>query len=368
MMRTSGLTPFLLSGFVLLGWMVHASPSSPVRRVTGIPEGHYVWALSGTETSIYAVDIYGNRYDLRYRPLPNQLETSNFVMRVDIQAERVVDTFVIHADFCPLDNGSFLDAWRKGTHPHLVSHYDYWVTDPSRAVVYALKPSTDATDARMTFERWRELYVLESHTGKVLRVVRMPEGYIECIRLSPDRRLLAVASGQQIRLYQAPDMQLLETLSFGWDAAIPRMVFSADGRRLFVFGKARGLLIADMERKRFDIGDDEALRGQPMTFGLPYLEMWDMALSPDEREVYIALAQLKWSKGNGRYVNGRVAAVDVGSRRVVRVLHLSDTGCFCLAVVGNKLFAACLDGIYVIEIEAWRKNPNYQPPWVKQGK
>lgn len=53
-MRTSGLTPFLLSGLVLLGWMVHASPSSPVRRVTGIPEGHYLWALSGTETSIYA--------------------------------------------------------------------------------------------------------------------------------------------------------------------------------------------------------------------------------------------------------------------------------------------------------------------------
>lgn len=103
-----------------------------------------------------------------------------------------------------------------------------------------------------------------------------------------------------------------------------------------------------------------------VTFGLPDLEMRDMRLSPDERETYIALTQFKWKKDNDRMLNGRVAAIDIGARKVVRILRLSDTGCFSLAVVGNRLFAACLDGIYVIDIDAWRKNPNHQPPWGKE--
>lgn len=45
-----------------------------VRRVGGVPEGHYVWGLSHAGTDIYAVDLYGNRYDLRYRPIPRRAQ------------------------------------------------------------------------------------------------------------------------------------------------------------------------------------------------------------------------------------------------------------------------------------------------------
>jgi hypothetical protein len=52
---------------------------------------------------------------------------------------------------------------------------------------------------------------------------------------------------------------------------------------------------------------------------------------------------------------GAVAALDVSKRRVVRTLQLSRGACSSVCVVGNKLFAGCLDGIYVIDIDAWRK-------------
>lgn len=354
---------------ILLAVSTDPSVAEPfVRRATGVPEGHYYWALSRTESIIYAVDIYGNRYDLRYRPIPRtrtlrDMETAYSVVCVDSREEKVVDTFVVGADFWPDENGLFLQAWHKRTYPHLVSNYDFWLSAPAGDVVYAMKP---ATNLRMTYERWREVHVVESHTGTILHTVQMPEGYIQCIRLSPDGRLLAVANEQQIRLYQAPDMRLVATLQIPGDAPIVRMAFSADGKRLFVFGECRGLVVVDVERKRFEAVSNEVSAGQPMTFGLPYLQMMSFALSPDEKEMYFALTRTKWEKDTDRPLDGRVAAVDVSSGKVVRLLRLSDTGCTSIVVVGNKLFAACLDGIYVIDIDAWRKNPNYQPPWVKQ--
>lgn len=367
-MISGNILLFALTTILLIGFASADIDKPLVRRVADVPEGHYAWALSQAGTDIYAIDIIGNRYDLRHRPSPRNLrdwEASNFVMRVDSQAEKVVDTFVIDADFWPIDS-PLLISLRKGTDPHLVSNYNHWVSDPSRGIVYALKPFTGH---RMTLDRWREIYVVEARTGNVLHTIRMPEGFIDCIMLSPDGQLLAVAHAQQIHLYRVADIQLIVTLPFSGDASIQRMVFSADGKRLFVFGKARGVLVVDVERKQFDLGSDEAARGRMVTFGLPDLQMRDMRLSPDGKEIYIALTQLAWEKDNDRYLNGRVAAIDTGSWKVVRTLRLSDTGCFSLAVVGNKLFAACLDGIYVIDIDAWRKKPNYQPPWVKlEGK
>jgi len=72
-----------------------------------------------------------------------------------------------------------------------------------------------------------------------------------------------------------------------------------------------------------------------------------MALSSDEQEIYIGLEYgLK---------KGAVAAIDVAQKKIVRVLELSPTGCTSVVVIGEKLFAACLDGVYVIDIPAWRK-------------
>jgi hypothetical protein len=52
---------------------------------------------------------------------------------------------------------------------------------------------------------------------------------------------------------------------------------------------------------------------------------------------------------------GRVAAIDIAQKKLVRVLELSPTACTSVVVVGDKLFAACLDGVYVIDIPSWRK-------------
>jgi hypothetical protein len=70
-------------------------------------------------------------------------------------------------------------------------------------------------------------------------------------------------------------------------------------------------------------------------------------LASDEKEIYVALR-------HGRE-KGRVAAIDIAQKKLVRVLELSPTACTSVVVVGDKLLAACLDGVYVIDIPSWRK-------------
>jgi hypothetical protein len=71
-----------------------------------------------------------------------------------------------------------------------------------------------------------------------------------------------------------------------------------------------------------------------------------IALAPDEKELYAGLRLAE--------KDGAVVAIDVAQKKVVRKLELSKTGCTSVAVAKGKLFAACLDGVYVIDIDRWR--------------
>ncbi|MCS7253180.1 MAG: hypothetical protein NZ781_03990, partial [Armatimonadetes bacterium] len=84
-----------------------------------------------------------------------------------------------------------------------------------------------------------------------------------------------------------------------------------------------------------------------VNFGFPTDFSGSIALASDEKEVYVALRD-GWEKG-------RVAAIDIAQKKLVRTLELSQTACTSVVVMGDKLFAACLDGVYVIDIPAWRQ-------------
>lgn len=76
-----------------------------------------------------------------------------------------------------------------------------------------------------------------------------------------------------------------------------------------------------------------------------------------------------YDRPNRRARSG-VVAIDRLRREVARVLGLSESlECLTAAACGAKLFVTSRDrGVFVIDIDAWRKNPNYQPPWVKEEK
>lgn len=84
-----------------------------------------------------------------------------------------------------------------------------------------------------------------------------------------------------------------------------------------------------------------------LTFGIEDRLIIRLTLNPDGQEIYVALRE-----GEAR---GAVAAIDTIQKKLVRILDLSPTACTSVTVVGDKLFAACLDGVYVIDIPAWRK-------------
>jgi hypothetical protein len=144
--------------------------------------------------------------------------------------------------------------------------------------------------------------------------------------------------GGVVWIYNTKTLERIKVLPLDSDHTIEDMHFSKDGQLLFGAVGARGVAI-------IETGEDEIV-GWVNPPG-DRLFMPPMALSSDEREIYIGLEYgLK---------RGAVAAIDVAQKKIVGVLELSPTGCTGVVRVGDKLFAACLDGVYVIDIPSWRK-------------
>ncbi|MDW8027272.1 MAG: hypothetical protein RMK94_02640, partial [Armatimonadota bacterium] len=153
----------------------------------------------------------------------------------------------------------------------------------------------------------------------------------------------------EIRIYSTANLALLKTISY-FGLSIMDAKFTKDGSRLFCCVPSRGIIVLDAIKDQIEPWGE--LPDYPVTFGLGFdgaswVGVTSLDISSDEQELYISL---------GDKDGGLVAAINIAQKNLTRTLRLSQTTCTSVAVIGDKLFAACLDGVYVIDIPVWRQH------------
>jgi DNA-binding beta-propeller fold protein YncE len=223
----------------------------------------------------------------------------------------------------------------------LAKGYEYWVIDEQNNIVFAARYGVDALTHAPTFS---SVDAIDLSTREVKRTIRLqPEADYGAMALHPNGMKLYLSVrergvGGVVWIYTTKTLERFKILPLHSDHTIEGMHFSKDGQYLFGEVGSRGVAIIDTVNDKIVgwVNPPEDRLFMPL-----------IALSSDEREIYVGLQYgLK---------RGAVAAVDVEKRKSIRVLELSPTGCLGVVRVGEKLFAACLDGVYVIDIPAWRK-------------
>ncbi len=355
---------FLIAGLCLMASLVSTPDVSPqiVRRVENLPGRLHWWVVSTDGKQVFA---FGAR--VLQEELP---QTDVFTIdvdrnppysgvEIDPSTESVVNTHQIQEMFLPFRNAAYFKALWRGESVWLTRDYDFWQVVGDR--IYALPPRVRKGDA---LSRWKSIHIIDRETRQVLHVVEIRDAlikagfpkdevewrlkYITAMQISPDRKLLITGHRGMIVVWSLPDLELLFHRAYDSDREVSAVECSPDGRLVYALVHARGLLVLNQQSKEFEEWSLKAGTGVPQDFGMNKQRPVDMCADWQGGEVFLAL----------RYgdAQGAVAALDVSKRRVVRTLRLSRGACSSVCVVGNKMFAGCLDGIYVIDIDAWRKN------------
>jgi len=325
-------------------WFVYqaiSQSSSIVRKINGLPMGQYWWFLDVYQNQLFVLDRYGNKVDITDKidldPTP-----PFYVARINPDTEQVVEEFTTRqwrAIAISAEREQRPDSW-------LAQDYDYWVFDSQSNIAYALKP--------VRWDEWGEerytgVHVIDVQTRQHKKFLETP--YVGAIALHPNRGKLYVAvvgeETREIRIFSTTTLQLIKTFPYESDGPIWDMKFTRDGSRLFCCVYGRGILVIDTLNDQFEAWEGSNSAEIPVDFGIETNFSFSIALASDEKEIYVALRY-------GRE-KGRVAAIDIAQKKLVRVLELSPKACTSVVVVGEKLFAACLDGVYVIDIPSWRK-------------
>jgi DNA-binding beta-propeller fold protein YncE len=325
-------------------WFVYqaiSQSSSIVRKINGLPMGQYWWFLDVYQNQLFVLDRYGNKVDITDKinldPTP-----PFYVARINPDTEQVVEEFTTRqwrAIAISAEREQRPDSW-------LAQDYDYWVFDSQSNIAYALKP---VRWDEWSEERYTGVHVVDVQTRQQKKFLEAP--YVGAIALHPNREKLYVAvvgeETREIRIFSTTTLQLIKTLPYESDVPIWDMKFTRDGSRLFCCVYGRGILVIDTLSDQFEVWEGSNSAEIPVDFGIETDFSFSIALASDEKEIYVALR-------HGRE-KGRVAAIDIAQKKLVRVLELSPTACTSVVVVGDKLLAACLDGVYVIDIPSWRK-------------
>ncbi len=335
-----------LAGILLVAPQPQSAATSPntrqhgwVRRVPGLPSGYFGWIVQPYGKRVIAVNPTGEQdiiKVLREPPKPGQ-DRDPFappykVMLLSPEEERVVEQFESNHIWAV----AILAEKERSSVSWLAQGYDYWVLDAVRQVAYALRTPPQP----LLF--WQTLDKVDLNTRQVLHTLRMRE--IGAIALSACGNRLYVPhmtddKGATVSIYDAGTMKLLKELPAS--QTIERIISSRDGRMLYLVSD-EAFLMMDADKNEF-IGD---------AFALPRMGAgaWALEVSEDGKEVYVGGGQISHEE------RGYILALDAATGQQRRRLSIGVGTCVSLAVVGNKLFAGCLDGIYVIDIDAWRKN------------
>lgn len=338
---------YLLIVFIGCKWMILQTVecvNSFIRKINILQSGQYWWIVEFYQNQVFVVDRAGNKVDQTIIP-GSRPSLPFYVVRIDPKTERIVEEFTtkhFRGVAISAEREQRPDSW-------LAQDYDYWVLDEQSDIAYALKPVR--WDEWNPEKRYEGVYVIDLKTRQVRSFLGIPN--IFTLVLHPNEKKLYIMTAPkeaemetgEIRVYSTTNWGLLKTISYTGGAYIWDAEFTQDGSRLFCCVHGRGILVINTVSDELESWEPPP--DFPICFGIKDRIVVSLALSSDERELYIALRI-----GRER---GAVAAIDIAQKKLVRTLELSPTACTSVAVIGDKLFAACLDGVYVIDIPAWRQ-------------
>jgi DNA-binding beta-propeller fold protein YncE len=337
--RLSGLlvivtivTPMMMLIGVYLAYKAKAQDF--IRKVSGIPSEQKIWFLTADGDRIFVVDIL---LDPK-RPVISSFPSPPYpFFQIDPVTEQVIREGKTNRVFAR----AIIAEQEQTPYSWLAKDYEYWVIDDQNNIVFAARYGVDALTRAPTVS---SVDAIDLSTREVKRTIKLqPEAAYGAMALHPDGTKLYLSVrkrdvGGVVWIYNTKTLERIKVLPLDSDHTIKDMHFSKDGQLLFGAVGARGVAM-------IETGGDKVVGW--INPPKDRLFMPPMALSSDEREIYIGLEYgLK---------RGAVAAIDVAQKKIVGVLELSPTGCTGVVRVGDKLFAACLDGVYVIDIPSWRK-------------
>ncbi|GBC99530.1 hypothetical protein HRbin17_02055 [bacterium HR17] len=334
----------LICMIVVGGWWIVrraiGQATSFVRKINGLPAGQHWWFVDAYQGQLFVIDRYGNKVDITGKI--NLYPVAPFyVARINPNTEQVEEEFTTRqwrAVAISAQREQRVDSW-------LTQDYDYWVLDSQSNTAYALRPTHWDEWGE---ERYTGIYVIDVQTRQLKKFLEISP--IGTLSLSSSEGKLYVSVGPEygkspeIRVFSTATLDLIKTMTYNSDCPIWDMKFTRDGKRLFCCVYGRGLLVVNTVNDQFESWGEPL--DVPVDFGLANFS-FSIAMASDEKEVYVALRDSR--------ERGRVAAIDIAQKKLVRTLELSPTACTSVVVIGDKLFAACLDGVYVIDIPAWRQ-------------
>ncbi len=342
--RLSGLfavITMLIPTMILIGvyQTYRAKAQGFLRQLTGLPSGYRVWILTADSDRIFVIDmgipIGPERWVITSPPSP-----PFHFLQIDPVMERVVKEGKTNHIFAQ----AIIAEQEQTPYSWLVKDYGYWVIDNRNNMVFAVKYTLGSGKGELLHKAFPSIDVIDLSTREVKQTIRLqPEAAYGAMALHPNGTKLYLSVrerdvGGVVWIYDPKTLERIKVLPLDSDHTIKDMHFSKDGQYLFGGVGSRGVAIIDT------VNDEIVGWVNPPK---DRLFMPLIALSSDEREIYVGL-QYGLKKG-------AVAAIDVEKRKIIRVLELSPTGCTGVVRVGDKLFAACLDGVYVIDIPAWRQ-------------
>ncbi len=305
-----------------------------IRKVSGLPSEQKIWVLTADGDRIFVVDIL---LDPK-RPVISSFPSPPYpFFQIDPVTEQVIREGETNHVFAK----AIIAEQEQTPYSWLTKDYGYWVIDDQNSIVFAARYGVDALTRAPTFS---SIEVIDLSNREVKRTIRLqPEADYGAMALHPNgtKFYLSVRDnelGGLLWVYDPKTLERIKVIELHSDHTIEDMHFSKDGQYLFGGVGSRGVAIIDTVNDKIVgwVKPPEDRLFMPL-----------IALSSDEREIYVGLQYAE--------KRGAVAAIDVEKRKIVRVLELSPTGCTGVVRVGEKLFAACLDGVYVIDIPAWRK-------------
>jgi WD40 repeat protein len=293
-----------------------------------------VWIVIADNDHVFAVDLAPINIKL-WEPLEPTFPFH--FLQIDPTTERVTKEGKTNHIFAR----AIIAEQEQTPYSWLTKNYRYWVIDNQNNVVFAARyiAGPSSWDGIIS-----SIDVIDLSTREVKQTIKLqPEVAYGTMALHPNGTKLYLSVSERdvggiVWIYNTKTLERIKVLPLDSDHTIGDMHFSKDGKFLFGAIDARGVVMIETDKDEI-VGWINPPKDRVF--------MPRIALSSDEQEIYIGL-----ELGLRR---GAVAAINVAQKKIVRVLELSPTGCTGVVRVGDKLFAACLDGVYVIDIPAWRK-------------
>ncbi|MEZ8219501.1 hypothetical protein B0813_003038 [Candidatus Fervidibacteria bacterium JGI MDM2 SSWTFF-3-K9] len=343
------LVLMLVVGLMVVTWIVwsvgRSSQTSFVRKVSGLPSLFTYWEIYEYAGKLFAF----------YSP-----DDISFVYyRIDPITEQVIETIEIKELIYPqaviARHYRLPDAW--------LAEMGFWAweIDPQKKIAYAVKPPSQPT--RIEEVGYLGIYVVDTETKEIKRFIEH----------HPFNFFALHPSGYKLYVESPPtSVKVLDTVKLDWFKEFKVINdfwslffsgFSNDGKYLFAACTGEGLVVINTEDDKVEEWGKKISEELDTKYDAGIGTQ--LAFSEDKSEMYAALAighidisdtPVNLFNEPREKAHGGVVAIDLTQKKIVRILGLTrERECNSVVVIGNKLFVASWEGVFVIDIEQWRQ-------------